>query len=143
MTFDITKKRALETGQIDLVTGEGSPLIDENGNQLSVTVYGPGSKIWQVADATRNRRRLSRIEKNRGRASAALDQAREDEIDFLVAVTISFNGWEYPAPENQPWPDQNAMFRAAYADDTLGYIRDHVSREANSWEAFTKGSATS
>ena len=142
MTFDITKKRALETAAIDLVNGEGSPLTDDAGDVLSVTVHGPGSKVWQQADAERNRRRTSRIEKNRGKLTAALDNAKEDEIDFLVAITVSFNGWEYPQPEGGTWGGQKDMFRAAYADDTIGYIRDHVHREANDWSVFTKGSAT-
>lgn len=142
MTFDITKKRASETAKIDLVNGEGSPLADDAGNVLSVTVHGPGSKVWQQADAERNRRRTSRIEKNRGKLSAALDNAKEDEVDFLVAITVSFNGWEYPHPESAAWTGQKDMFRAAYADDTIGYIRDHVHREANDWGVFTRGSET-
>lgn len=142
--FDITKKRAAETAEIELVTGEGAPLYgDDLQKPLSVTAFGPGSKQWQQADAERARRRTLRIEKNRGRLTAALDHAREDEIDFLVAVTISFNGWNYPGQDGAQWPDQKAMFRAAYSDDTIGYIRDHVSKEVSGWEAFTKGSATS
>lgn len=133
--FDITKKRALETAQIDLVTGEGSPLTDDNGNVLKVTVYGPGSKRWQQADAERNRKRTQRIEKNRGKLAAALEGGKADEVDFLVSVTISFDGWEYPGE----WSGKADMFRAAYEDDTIGFIRDHVHKEANSWEVFTKG----
>jgi hypothetical protein len=137
--FDITKVRALETAQIDLVRGDGSPLYDDEGNQLSVTVHGPGSKLWQQADAERNRKRTARIEKNRGKITAALDNAREDEIDFLTAVTVSFNGWTYPGEYALP----RDMFRAAYTDDTIGFIRDHVHKEATDWTVFTKGSATS
>src|SRR5688572_11609738 len=141
MTFDITKRRASETAQIDLVTGEGAPLIDDEGKTLSVTVHGPGSKVWQAADAERSRRRTLRVEKNRGRLTAALENAKEDDLDFLAAVTVSFNGWAYPHPEaDTPWPSQRDMFRAAYADDTIGYIRDHVLKEASDWSAFTRGS---
>lgn len=136
--FDITKKRAVETADIELVNGDGSPMYDDEGNALSVTVHGPGSKLWQQADAERNRRRTARIEKNRGKISAALDHAREDEIDFLCAITVSFNGWEYPG-EFRASAD---MFRAAYSDDTIGFIRDHVHKEATDWTVFTKGSAT-
>jgi hypothetical protein len=137
--FDITKKRALETAQIELVNGDGSPLYDDEGKTLSVTVHGPGSKLWQQADAERNRRRTARIEKNRGKITAALDHAREDEIDFLTAITVSFNGWEYPGEFATP----RDMFRAAYTDDTIGFIRDHVHKEGTDWTVFTKGSATS
>lgn len=137
--FDITKKRATETADIELVNGDGSPMYDDEGKELSVTVHGPGSKLWQQADAERNRKRTARIEKNRGRLSAALDHAREDEIDFLCAVTVSFNGWEYPGE----FGSKKDMFRAAYEDDTIGFIRDHVSKESNDWSAFSKASKSS
>lgn len=139
MTFDITKKRALETAHVELVEGDGSPMYDDEGERLSVTVHGPGSKQWRQADAERSRRRTQRIEKNR-KLSAAMDGAEGDEVDFLVAITISFNGWEYPAPDGK-WKSQNDMFRAAYSDDSIGYIRDHVHKEANDWGVFTNGSA--
>lgn len=137
--YDITKKRALETAVIPLVNGDGSPMYDEAGKELSVTVHGPGSKLWQQADAERNRRRTARIEKSRGKLAAALDNAREDEIDFLCSITVSFNGWEYPGDFQTP----RDMHRAAYSDDTIGYIRDHVHKEATDWSVFTRGSATS
>lgn len=142
MAFDILKKRALETAEIELVEGDGSPLYDDDGKRLSVTVNGPGSKVWQQANAEMNRRRTQRIEKNRGKITAALEHAQEDQVDFLCRVTISFNGWEYPAPDGKKWPTQDAMFRAAYEDDTIGYIRDHVDSEARDWSAFTRGSGT-
>lgn len=139
--FDITKKRAVDTAEIELVEADGSPLYDDKGNRLTVTICGPGTKTWQQADAERSRRKVVRVEKNRGKLSAAVDGADKDEIDFLCAVTVSFNGWEYPHPEKDgKWPSQRDMFHAAYSDSTIGYIRDHVSKEANDWSAFTAGS---
>lgn len=137
MAFDITKKRALETAQIELKNGDGSPLLDDDGNQLYVTAHGPASKVWQQAAAEQNRKRAERLRKNGGRMEAALDHAREDQIEFLSRVTISFDGWDYPVESKAP----GAMFRAAYSDDGIGFIRDHVYAEVNDWSAFTKGSA--
>lgn len=135
--FDITKHRAASTAAIELVNGEGSPLVDEDGNVLSITVHGPGSKIWQQADAEVRRRKIARVEKNRGKLTATLDGERDDEIDFLTRVTISLDGWTYPGEYTQ-----NAdMFRALYSDDELGFVRDHVAREARDWGNFSKGSA--
>ena len=139
--FDITQIRATETGDIAIVDGEGNPLFDD-GKPLSVTAYGPGSKVWQQADADRRRKRVARLEKNRGKASAVIDSALEDDIDFLVRVTISFNNWTYPAPDGGEWQAKDAMFRAAYTDDSIGFIRDHVHQQVHDW-GFTKGSAQS
>lgn len=140
MAFDITKKRALETAQIDLVNGDGSPLLDDDGNQLAVTVHGPASKVWQAANAERGRKRAERMRKNGGKVEAALDNAKEDQVEFLTRITVSFDGWSYPTETKGA---DAAMFRAAYEDEGLGFIRDHVYAEANDWSAFTKGSARS
>lgn len=135
--FDITKKRASETGVIDLKSGDGSPLLDDDGNQLSVTVHSPGSKVWAQANADKSRKLTERVRKNGGKFEAAVDHAIDDQVDFLCRVTISFNGWEYPVDKG------GDMFRAAYSDPTLGYIRDHVFAEVNDWAGFTGASATS
>lgn len=140
MAFDITRKRASETGEIELKNGDGSPMIDDDGNPLSVTVHGPGSKVWQQASAEMNRKRAERLRKNGGKLEAALDNATEDQIEFLTRVTISFNGWEYPVEKGGA---PNAMFRACYADDTLGFIRDHLFAEVNDWAGFTSSSTKS
>lgn len=140
--FDITKKRVLETAEIELCDGDDAPLCDDEGNRLTVTVCGPGSKTWVQADAERSRRKTVRVEKAKGKLTAALDPTGEDVTEFLVSVTVSFNGWEYPNPEGKKWPSQRDMFRAAYSDQTIGFIRDQVSKAAGDWSAFTKGSAT-
>lgn len=135
--FDIKKKRVAATADIDLKDADGSPLLDDDGNQLSVTVHGPGSKVWQQAQAEQNRKQAERMRKNGGRLEAALDNAKADQVDFLCRVTVSFNGWNY---SDDPGLGQ---FRAAYDDDEIGYIRDHVYSEARDWAAFMKGSAKS
>jgi len=141
--FDITQKRALDTGTIYLVEGDGSPLLDDAGDRLSVTVYGPGSKQWQQAEAESNRRRAIKLQNaGKNKIAAALEDAVEDQARFLTEITISFNGWEFPCPDGK-WKSDKEMFRAAYSDDALGFIRSHVHREANDWTVFTKGSATS
>jgi hypothetical protein len=131
--FDITKKRAADTAKIDLVDADGGPLNDDAGNRLSVTLCGPGSKTWQQADAERNRRQAARAEKNpRKFASLVADHRRDDEIDFLTAITVSFNGWTYPGE----YPSPRDMFKAAYNDDGIGFIRDQLSKEGNDWASF-------
>ena len=61
MAYDITKKRVTETGEITLKDADGSPLLDDDGNELTVTVHGPGSKVWQQASAEQNRKRAERM----------------------------------------------------------------------------------
>lgn len=139
MTFDITKTRVAETAPIPLVDADGGPLNDEQGNRLHVTLCGPGSKTWQQADADRNRRQAVRAEKNpRKIASAIADHRKEDEIAFLTAITVSFDGWDYPGE----FATQREKFKAAYSDDEIGFIRDHLAKEGNDWGAFKKTGST-
>lgn len=132
MTFDITKKRAVETGEIELKNGDGSPLLDEAGKPLSVSVHSPASKAWQQANADLNRKRAERVRKNGGKVEAALENAREDQIEFLCRITVKLNNFSYPGKDGDP-------IRALYEDDGLGFIRDHVYAEVNDWSAFTSG----
>lgn len=137
--FDITKTRVAETAPIPLVDADGGPLNDEQGNRLYVTLCGPGSKTWQQADAERNRRQAIRAEKNpRKIASAIADHRKDDEIDFLTAITVSFDGWDYPGE----FATTRDKFKAAYSDDEIGFIRDHLSKEGNDWGAFKKTGST-
>lgn len=129
--FDITKKRAIERGTIELKDGDGSPLTDDKGNVLSVTVHSPASKAWEQASADQNRKRAERLRKGGGKIEAALDNAKADQIDFLCRVTISLNGFEVKADD---------PIRALYEDDALGFIRDHVYAEVNDWSVFIGGS---
>ena len=146
MTFDITRKRVADTAKIDLTDGDGAPLLDDDNNRLSVTLCGPGSKTWQQADAERSRKQASRAEKNpRKIASTIIDHRREDEIDFLTSITVSFNGWEYPHPHKDDggaWPSPRDMIKAAYSDDGIGFIRDQLSAAGNDWSAFCKTGST-
>jgi hypothetical protein len=144
MTFDISKRRALETAEIQLNNGDGAALVDDDGNRLSATLFGPASKQWQQADAERNRRQLARAEKSPRKVAAAIaDGKREDDNHFLASITVSFNGWTYPHPDaasGGTWPTQRDMFKACYEDGGYAYIRDQLLKEGEEHTAFTKGS---
>ncbi|MCK0531774.1 hypothetical protein [Sphingobium agri] len=144
MSFDITKRRVSDTAKIELTDGDGAPLLDDEGNRLSVTLCGPGSRTWQQADAERSRKQALRAEKNpRKIASSIIDNRRDDEIDFLVAITVTFNGWEYPHPEvGGTFASPRDMFKAAYADNSIGYIRDQLTAAGNDWAPFSGTAST-
>lgn len=135
--FDITKKRAAETAVIELTDGDGAPLLDDNGLRLTVTICGPASKTWRQADAEKSRKQAVRAEKNpRKMATAIADHREADNLEFLVAITVSFNGWSIPGE----FASTKDMFRAAYSDDGIGYIRDQLLSEGNDWSAFSQKS---
>lgn len=137
MSFDITSKRAAETADIRLKDGDDTIMTDAEGNALTVTICGPASKTWQSANAEFARKRAKRVQDS-GKLASAMDDAKADQIAFLCAITVKFSAAiEHPDAKNK-----GDLARAIYGDDALGFIRDQVFGESNSWEAFTKGSAT-
>lgn len=141
--FDITKKRATETAKIKLKNGDQTHLKDESGKFLTATIYGPGSKVWADAQAEMQRKRTERVKEAEGNITAALEGGEADQNEFLATVTVEWGGWEYPCPDKAGWPSSREMFLACYSDKALGFIRDQLWSEANSWGSFTSGSAKS
>jgi len=138
--FDITQARASETSTIKLRKGDDSPLMGKDGKtQLSITVYGPGSREYNEATSRRQNRALDKL-KRKGKMDQTADEKIAEEATFLTAITVSFNGFGYP-----PAGDLSgaALFKAVYSDPTLGFIKDQVAEFAGDWENFTGGSATS
>ena len=73
--FDITKLAATDTSTVELVGGDDAPLHDADGNRLSITVYGPGTRIYQRAQARQQNLLVDKIKK-RGR----MDQTAEEKL---------------------------------------------------------------
>ena len=61
--FDITTLAATDTSTLELLGGDDAPLFDEKGKRLSITVYGPGSKDYQRAQARQQNQLMDKIKK--------------------------------------------------------------------------------
>jgi hypothetical protein len=132
--FEITSLAAKDTFTHPLVNANDEPLLDAAGKPLSVTVYGPGSKPYQKANAERTQRMMKRLQRKGKLEMSAEEQARENAA-FLAACTVSFNGWSYKADP--------AAFEAAYADPSIGFIADQVSKAIGDWANFSQTSVSS
>ncbi len=131
MTFEITTIAVNETYTLALRDAKNNPLLDADGNPLSVTIYGPGSKIYAQAKVKRERRVMEYM--RQGRSDLSADEERlEKAIDF-ANCTLSFNGWTYKGKA-----DREAM-EAAYNDRSIGFITEQVDRAMGNWANFTKG----
>ena len=134
--FEITSLAAKDTFILALMNANDEPLLDADGKALSVTVYGPGSKAYTKAQASRTQRMLDRMAKKGKIKLSAEDQAREG-AEFLAACTASFNGWSY-----QGKADPDAIL-AAYSDTSIGFIADQVSKAVTDWSNFTSSALKS
>lgn len=126
--FEITTLAAKDTFTLELVNANDEPLTGADGNALSVTVYGPGSKAYQKAAAERTQRMLDKMAK-KGKSKLSAEEQQRENAGFLAACTVSFNGFAYKG-------DATA-FEAAYSDPTLGFIADQVSKAIGDWANFT------
>ncbi|WP_395391556.1 hypothetical protein WBP07_12885 [Novosphingobium sp. BL-8A] len=136
MALKITNLRVADISDLPVKNADGSPLRDpDTGAPITATVFGPGTKIWQAANATKQRKAVKRSREANGKFEAALDFKEEDTIEFLCAVTKRFNGIEIDGAHT----DQETV-RAVYSDPLLGFIRDHMDTDVSNWENFMKAS---
>jgi len=131
MAVNALTKVAAEVSDIPVKEMDGSPMLDENNNPVTATMFSPASKIWQVAHANKRRKTMRKVRENGGKLEAVADDT-EDTIEFLCAVTKRFNGLEIP--------DEPDQVRAIYSNPRLGYIRDQMEDAASNWENFTAAS---
>jgi len=137
--FDITKLAATETSIVELVGGDDAPLYDDKGKRLTITVYGPGTKVYQRAQQRQQNQLMDKIKK-RGKMDQTAEEKLAEQADFLAACTVSFNGFAYPPADGL---EGQELFRKAYADPSIGFIAAQVANHINDWANFTKSSAES
>lgn len=138
MAVDIFSKRVADVADLPLKNPDASPMIDDDGVPASATVFGPGTKIWQVAHAAMRRKAIKRSREANNKYEAALDNEIEDQVKFLCDITKRFNNFDNP--ENLSDKD---LVEKVYSDPLLGFIRDHMLDDTSSWENFTKASQSS
>ncbi len=136
MALNITSKRVADVCDLPVKNADGSPLVDGNGTAITATVFGPGTKVWQVADATKRRKAIKRSREANGKFEAVLDNENEDTFEFLCTITKRFNGLEFDDVQGE-----KEIVRAVYGDPLLGFIRDHMEADTRNWENFMKASS--
>lgn len=141
MPLNVTSKRVLEVSDLPVKDADGTPMIDpETGKAVTATVFGPASKIWQVANATKRRKAIKRTREANGKFEAGLDNQEEDTVEFLCAITKRFNHLDYEDEQGNKVEGERETVRAVYGDPYLGFIRDHMEADTTNWENFMRAS---
>jgi hypothetical protein len=120
------KKLAIEpTGNMPVCDAAGNEVVDDAGQPLSITFHSPGTKQFQKALHAFNERKSGGLKSLMGGKSEKTDPAEDTNAlaDFLAAVTISFNNFDYEGKVG------HAAYRAAFADIEIG----HVAEDANKY----------
>jgi hypothetical protein len=138
MAVDFSTKRVAEVADLPIKNPDASPMVDDDGVAVTATVFGPGTKIWQVAHAAMRRKAIKRSREAKGKYEASLDNEIEDQIEFLVTITKRFNNFANPDGVGD-----KELVEQVYNDLRLGFIRDHMLEDTESWENFMKASQSS
>lgn len=112
---DIRKFAVEETSRIELRGADDVPLVGEDGQPLTVTVYGPGSKTYARAQAQRQNRLVDLL-KRKGKTDRSAEEQSREQAEFLAACTQAFSGIEYDGLQGE------ALYRAVYSDTSVGFI---------------------
>lgn len=131
------KKLAIEATGTMLVRDAAGNNVEEDGKQWSITFHSPGTKTYQKAfhafQEKKNGGLSSIINGTKDKKDPAQDV--NDLADFLAAVTISFNNFDYEGKVG------HAAYRAAYADIEIGHVADDANQYLGKRGNFLKPSA--
>lgn len=118
------KKLAINpTGDFTVRDARGD-VVEENGQPWTITVHSPGTKEFQKAKHDFDQKRsTSTVALMTGKdvKRTPEDEARE-VAEFLAAVTISFNGFDYEGKVG------HAAYVKAYSDIEIGHVADGLNK---------------
>jgi hypothetical protein len=136
--FDLNAIAAVETSELHLRNGADDLLFDSDKKPVTVTVYGPGSKPYQDAQAKAQNRAIERLKK-KGKLDQSAEDKAQEQAEMLAACTVSFNRF---GGADQTGTTSQADFLKVYADPKFGFIAQQVQAHIGDWSHFTQGSAT-
>lgn len=129
--MDPRKFAVQETTTIQLFDAADDPMVDENGTRAEIEIYGPGTPQYAKAIAQRNNRTMERLRK-KGSADMTPEKQAAESAEFLAICTKSMTAIDFDGLTGE------ALYRAVYADKSIGFIADQVNAELGDWKNFTK-----
>ncbi len=134
--FNIASLAVAATASLHLKSVTGEPLFADEERTLPIRIilHGPGSQVAGIVEARQSARALKRMQDNDGKITAATREERIAETsEDLAALTAGFENFEY---EPAGGLTGDALYRALYADQSLGFITKQVMRFFGDWGNF-------
>ncbi len=124
MSTDLSQFEAKETGLVEILNQKDEPMM-HNDQQVTIEVYGPGSEVYQKAQARIEKEAMNRAVQNAIKRKAGNDaeDARKQLVEKLVACTKSVNNFPGDA-------------RSIYTNPRLGFVTNQVARYIEDWSNF-------
>ena len=141
MALNIATLAVAATAAIHVKSADGEPLLDD-GKPVRIIVNSPGSKAFGTVESRQTARAVKRMNDNEGKLTAATaDERRGETAEDLAAITVAFENFDYqPEGATEPLAGED-LFRAVYADPSLGFIARQVTKFLADWGNFKPGSA--
>ncbi len=119
------KKLAIEaTGTMEVKDAAGEVVKNDDGSVWSITTYSPGTKEFQKAKHAFDEKRsngLTALIGGKDQKRSPEDDTR-DVAEFLAAVTVSFNGFDYEGKKGYE------AYKAAYMDLEIGHVAEDLNK---------------
>jgi hypothetical protein len=129
--MDIRKFAVTPTARLHLRDASDELMFadEKQTKPIAVNVYGPGSKQYARAQAQQQNRIMDKL-KRKGKTDQTAEQKAVETAEFLSDCTASFENLDYDKLEGE------ALFKAVYADLSIGFIADQVAKFMGDWANF-------
>lgn len=141
--FNIAALAVAATAAIHIKSPSGEPLYADEKRELPIRihVHGPGSEVAGIIESRQSSRALKRMQDNDGKITAASREERIAETSQdLASLTAHFENFDYQPDGATESLVGEALFRAVYADQSLGFITKQVAKFFGDWGNFTAAS---
>jgi hypothetical protein len=124
--FDLSQFETTDTATLTVMNPKGDELL-VNGEPVTITLYGPGSKQFVNAKYKLDNANQARsIAMLRGKtAKNAAEEIRQQQAEFYASITVSLDNFPI---------DGGAL--ALYMNPKLSYITDQVEKFISDTENF-------
>lgn len=127
--MDIRKFSVSPTARLVLRDASDEVMLTDDGKEIAVNLFGPGSKQFAKAQAQQQARLVKRMS-TKGKGELSMEEKATESAEFLAACTDS---WEHMQYEELAG---DALSKVVYADRSIGFISDQVARFVNNWANF-------
>lgn len=127
--MDIRKFAVTSTARLVLNDAKGDPILNDDGKEVAVNVFGPASKQFAKARQDQNNRMMEKL-KTKGKVEQTPEQTAKETASFLADCTESFEHLERDDLTG------DALAKAVYADTSIGFIAENVNKFIGDWANF-------
>ena len=132
---DIKRFSVAPTGRLHLRDAADELMYTDDGKEIAVNAYGPGSKQYARAQAAQQNRMIDKL-KRKGKADQSAEDKAREQAEFLAACTKEFStNIEYDGLAGE------ALFKAVYSDSAIGFLAEQAGKHMAEWGNFTKASS--